>query len=413
MVKDIVALPHQKKFIYSTDTSTGLVAGFGAGKSFAGVLKTIIKKLEYPTVDVAYYLPTYADIRDIAIPKFSELLEDLGIPYKINKSDKDIYVKDRGKILLRNMSQPEGIVGYEVGYSLIDECDILPLEKMQLAYIKILGRNRSVLPDGSANQTDVVGTPEGFKWFYKTFYNTNKRLIQAKTTDNRFLPVSFIDTLKENYTETLLQAYLNGEFVNLTSGTVYNHFDRTKHVIDVPDKEYMQYFIGQDFNIGGCISTVFVEEDGKAVMIDEVESKDTFEIITKLAKYKEYAIIYPDSSSKSTSTNASSSDFDLLTKAGYKLFRASKNPFIKDRVNMANKLFSDDKIRISSKCRKTIEALEQQAYDDKGHPIKEAGAGTKDDYTDSFGYAIYHRFKNKFTDRKQQQKQMREFDVWN
>jgi hypothetical protein len=45
---------------------------------------------------------------------------------------------------------------------LIDETDILSKDKMAEVFMKIIGRNRSILPLGHINQTDVVGTPEGF-----------------------------------------------------------------------------------------------------------------------------------------------------------------------------------------------------------------------------------------------------------
>jgi hypothetical protein len=70
------------------------------------------------------------------------------------------------------MSDPERIIGYEVGYSLIDETDILSKDKMSDVFMKIIGRNRSVL--GHINQTDVVGR-EGFKWLYDFFIKKCKR----------------------------------------------------------------------------------------------------------------------------------------------------------------------------------------------------------------------------------------------
>ena len=79
-----------------------MVAGFGAGKSFAGTLKAVKKKFEYPNIDVAYYLPTYSLIKDIAFPRFNELLTYQNIPYNINKSDKDI-ITPFGRIVLRSM----------------------------------------------------------------------------------------------------------------------------------------------------------------------------------------------------------------------------------------------------------------------------------------------------------------------
>jgi hypothetical protein len=52
-------------------------------------------------------------------------------------------------------------------------------------------------------------------------------LIQAKTEENAHnLPEGYIDSLRDSYPSNLLAAYLDGEFVNLTSGSVYPEFDR-------------------------------------------------------------------------------------------------------------------------------------------------------------------------------------------
>ena len=80
---------HQHDFLFSDAIHTGLVAGFGSGKSYVGTLKTITQKLRYPGIDVAYYLPTYNLIKDIAFIRFSELLTQFNIPYTLSKSDKD------------------------------------------------------------------------------------------------------------------------------------------------------------------------------------------------------------------------------------------------------------------------------------------------------------------------------------
>ena len=77
----ITLFKHQDDFLYSEAIHTGLVAGFGSGKSFAGTLKTLSKKLAYPGIDVAYYLPTYPLIKDIAFPRFKEILEMHNVPY--------------------------------------------------------------------------------------------------------------------------------------------------------------------------------------------------------------------------------------------------------------------------------------------------------------------------------------------
>jgi hypothetical protein len=84
-------------------------------------------------------------------------------------------------------------------------------DKMAEVFMKIIGRNRSILPLGHINQTDVVGTPEGFKWLYEFFIKKtteNKAVIKAKTYDNPFC-LRDIETLKETYTTAQVDAYLN------------------------------------------------------------------------------------------------------------------------------------------------------------------------------------------------------------
>jgi hypothetical protein len=76
-----------------------------------------------PNVNCAYICRLTAN-KDIAFPKFSEQLTYNIIDSEINRSDKEIHTP-YGSILLRNMSDPDSIIGYEVGYSLIDETDIL------------------------------------------------------------------------------------------------------------------------------------------------------------------------------------------------------------------------------------------------------------------------------------------------
>ena len=80
----------QLDYMNSNKPNTGFVAGLGSGKSYAATLKTIVKKLQNPTLTVAYYLPTYPLIRDIAFSKFPEMLSEMGIEFVLNKTDKEI-----------------------------------------------------------------------------------------------------------------------------------------------------------------------------------------------------------------------------------------------------------------------------------------------------------------------------------
>lgn len=399
--KTLNVLPHQDDFIFSDAKHTGLVAGYGAGKSFAGTLKTLIKKLQNPQAKVAYYLPTYPMIRDIAFDKFPAMCEHLGLNYTLNKSNKELYIEGNGSVIFRNMAEPENIVGYEVGYSLIDECDILPKHKMDIAFQKIVARNRLPLPHGQINQIDVVGTPEGYKWFYDRFVtHADKftRLIRASTLSNKHLPQEYIDVLTETYPASKLKAYLNGEFVNLTSGTVYDSFDRQHNATDATIKPHEILHIGMDFNVMNMSGIVHVVRDDIVYAVDEICGvKDTPTMAMLIQeKYEGHMIvIYPDATGRARkSVNASQSDITILKEAGLNVQANKMNPPVKDRINAFNRLLcnsnGDRRYLVNVvKCPTLTTALEQQFYDLTGEPDKSAG---HDHVLDAAGYFVHKKF---------------------
>lgn len=393
MTLDIEVLPHQEEFIFSKAKHTGLIGGYGSGKSYAGVLKTVLKKMEYPGIDVAYYLPTYGLIKDVAFPKFKEQLDAFGIKYTLNETEK-VFTTPYGEIKLRSMDNPDTIVGYEVGYSLIDETDILPTLKMSLAFTKIIGRNRKPLPNGDVNSTDVVGTPEGFKWAYNFFVKeakANRVLIKGKTQDNPFLPDDYIPGLEDSYSPEQLEAYLNGEFINLTTGSVYRNYDRiknnTRRIVLPSDVLH----VGMDFNITKMNAVIHVEDTVFKYAVDEVANAyDTPEICglikTRYPTHK--VIIYPDSAGKARSTSGKS-DHDIIRSFGFTIRVNPTNPAVKDRVNNMNKAFVDkDGFRSylvnDEQCPNYAEALEKQTYKN-GEPDKSSGY---DHITEASGYFI-------------------------
>lgn len=400
---EIPILKHQIEFITSEETHTGLVAGFGSGKSIAATLKTVEKKKAYPGVHVAYYLPTYSLIKDIAFPNFKQILDLHEIPYELNETDK-VFKTPLGKIIMRSMDNPTNIIGYEVGYSCIDEADILQKKKMNKAFVKIAGRNRTPLPDGSKNCIDLVSTPEGFNFMYDFFVREkkpNRRLIKAKTRDNPFLPESYIETLQDIYSEQELEAYLDGEFVNLTTGTVYHAFDRKTNHSDREIQAKDKLHVGMDFNITNMSATVRVTDGKISTAVDEVTGAyDTADMIGILkGRYpKNHITVYPDASGNARNT-AGDSDIDLLKKAKFLVRVGKKNPSVRDRITTVNASFKNANAETTNyintnNCPELTEAYERLPYKN-GVPDKESGF---DHITDGDGYCVYN-IKTKTTTR--------------
>jgi len=388
----IKLLKHQRAFVVSRIKHAILVAGFGSGKTEAAVTKAVyILTSTHKKLNVGYYLPNYPLINDIAVPRFQDFFEKHNIQYKYNSSEK-VFKTKYGKILLRNMTKPETIVGYETFYAIVDEIDILPKSKAKAVFNKIIARNRQVDPKGRNNSIDLVSTPEGFNFLYNFAvkeWSTEKLLIKAKTSDNPFLPPDYIDTLAAQYTLEELTAYINGEFCNLTSGTVYKGFKRDVHNTTREALPRENLYIGMDFNVQDMSAVVYVIDSGSMFAVDEFTGVyDTKEMSRQIReRYPDNEIeINPDASCKNR-RSAGVSDYDILMEDqwNFNINIKRKNPEILNRVRSVNKSFEDGKLFVNlAKCPNFTDALEQQPYK-KGLPDKTLGI---DGVLDAGGYAV-------------------------
>lgn len=365
-----------------------------SGKSHAAVMRAISFKLRYPECSTAYYLPTYGLVRDMAFPRFAEILESLRIPYTINKTDADILVGPGGawgKIIMRTMDTPERIVAYEVADSLVDELDTLPTEKAADVWRRVMSRNRQKKRDGSPNTIGVATTPEGFRFVHRRWVqeaDEDYRIIQAPTYSNRHLPPDYIANIRKDYPPQLIDAYIEGKFVNLTSGSVYSSYDRLRCASSEAIVEGEALHIGQDFNVGAMSSVVFVPRGGAWHAVEELTGiLDTPALITTLAnRYSGHKLyMYPDASGGSRKTvNASTSDIALLRQAGITVRAPDKNPPVKDRILAMNGALGAGRLLVNARACPTFAAsLEQQAYDKNGEPDKTSG---HDHMVDAGGY---------------------------
>lgn len=404
----LIELTDPQYRLVSTDSQfPAMVAGFGAGKTNALMKRALYLKFKYPENNIAYYLPTYDLVRTIAFPRFQEELAAIGMVEKehytlVQSLTPMIKIIGAGQIILRTMDNPGRIVGYEVADSLIDELDTLKHNDARNAWQKILARNRQKKADGSKNTIAVGTTPEGFKFVYEKWKqkppSAEYELIKASTYSNRRnLPDTYIEDLLADYPESLIAAYLEGEFVNLTSGAVYPSYDRLLNASVEVIQPGEPLHIGMDFNVGKMSAIVFVQRGGFPHAVDELTGiLDTPAMIAALKRRfpNHVKFIYPDASGGSRkSNNASVSDISLLEQAGFNVLANASNPFVKDRILAVNRmLHAGDKRRLrvnADKCPMFADSLEKQAYADNGEPDKTSGF---DHTNDAGGYFIAYRF---------------------
>jgi hypothetical protein len=205
--------------------------------------------------------------------------------------------------------------------------------------------------------------------------------------------------LKASYPSNLLAAYLDGEFVNLTAGSVYPEFDRTKNASTETIQAKEALHVGMDFNVGRMSAVMHVQGGDDPHAVAELTGVlDTPAMVSLLVRrYKDAGhriIVYPDASGNSRkSNNASESDLSLLRTAGFTVSVNPLNPAIKDRVLSMNGMIHKEgqrRYRVNPQhCPPLVESLEKQAYEKNGEPDKASGL---DHIVDAAGYFIAYRY---------------------
>ena len=396
--------PGQLDFVNDQETEIiGLSAGYGAGKTRSLCAKAVQLAISNQGFTGAVMEPTAPLIRDIWQNDFETFLENYGIPYTLRQSplpEYSLHLPDgESRILCRSFENWSRIIGLNLAWVLADEIDTVSPSIADRAFPRILARLRS----GNQRQFGVASTPEGFNWLYKTFGSneakkkSDRRLIKMRTYDNPHLPADFITRLEENYESGLLQAYLNGEFCNITTGIVYSRFSRSTHVIEErPNIENEPLRIGIDFNIGNTNAVIGLAIGDSMTIFDEINASYDTDSLAKEIKSRypfNKIYIYPDASGGNRSTNATKTDIQILESYGFINQSAASNPPIRDRVNSVQRLFEDGRgnirLKIHSSAKKLIECLELQSYTEKGDPDKEAGY---DHMVDALGYICWRLF---------------------
>ena len=404
----------QAKFFSLTCKYPAFVGGFGTGKTETLAVCAFRDARTSSDALIALYEPTYDLIRLILAPRMEDKLSEYGIRYKYNKSENIIYTSSGGigDFVLRTLDNPARIVGYESYRAHIDEIDTLKKAKAQEAWLKIIARNRQKPKNvkNPFNKVSAYTTPEGFNFVYEKWFKNPKagyEMVQASTLSNPFLPDDYVDSLKSSYSSQLIDAYIEGKFVNLKAGTIYHPFNRKLNHSDEVLTERDTLYIGMDFNVGKMAAIVHIKRNGLPIAVDElINIYDTPAMIEAIKeRYLKYSngtyiktreiYIYPDASGDSRKTvKASKTDIAQLREAGFTVIVDHANPPVKDRINSMNAMFlnSDGQRRYlvnTDKCKRYTECLEEQAWTDNGEPDK---SSDNDHPNDAAGYFIVKEF---------------------
>jgi PBSX family phage terminase large subunit len=217
--------------------------------------------------------------------------------------------------------------------------------------------------------------PEASKgWIYKYFVEQkpdNYRLIQAPTTQNKFLASDYVESLKEIYDPEYYRINVLGEFGDYTSGLVVKNFT-VDNVADLHYQDDMDLHLTWDFNVDPMSCILAHRYGGKVFFFDEfvLENSTTIDtinaVIRKYPNHKANIIINGDASGDNRSTQSEWSNYVQIRNAlrrhykynGIHLHVRPSNPRIKHRIASFNALVKDcygnRKIFVDKKCEKLL-----------------------------------------------------------
>lgn len=291
----------------------------------------------------------------------------------------------------------EKILGNEYSTIYFNECSQIEYSSIQIARTRLAEKN--ILKKKTYYDQNPPTKSHWSYWLFEKKIDPIDEVPLENPEDYASMimnPQDNIENIDEEYLNLLSKMpekernrFLLGLYNDESDGQVYYAFRREQHVTNI-EKDIGTIFIGMDFNVDPMTATIIQYLDNCIYVLDEVylNNSDTFKM-TEALKQKGYsgALIIPDSTGANRKTSGHS-DFKILQDAGFKIV-PTRNPFVMDRVNNVNRLFSNNKIFIDPKCKKLINDLEKVSW--KDNKLDQSGENKHLTHiSDSLGYACWH-----------------------
>jgi len=356
-------LPGQRSWWDLSNFYRFLVGGFGSGKTYIGGLRCIYLSYVNQGIPGEYVSPSYKMAKKTVIPTINAIADRAGMNYRFHKSDSKYTFYDwGGEFWIGSGDDPDSLKGPNLAWAGIDE----PFIQKREVFDEMDRRVR--VDEAQQQELFLTGTPEQLNWGYDLITDDlfDIGLITALTKDNIHISPTYYDRLYKTYTPAQRKAFLEGKFVNLTQGRVYDQWDRFQHFIDYEIKG-AEVCAGVDFNVDYMTAEIFYKGNGWVHFFDEIRldyDSNSFELAKQLRKkYPKMINIYPDATGDFRKTSSTKTDHQIFRDKGFKLHAYPQNPKVKDRVNVVNSMIMNGNFTVQpGKCPWLVRDLERNIW---------------------------------------------------
>lgn len=411
-VVEVPLLPAQADALCADEPWVGYFGGIGAGKTHLLCYWMGRRALEYPQGVHVVTALTYDQLALVIEPRLIETFADWGVAAELKTGPRRILLDTGAQVICRSVDRPEPLRGIEIDSLGADEFDFYKPEAVRV----LVGRLRGRRADRA--RMLVCSSPNGYREGYRMFakepserpeLRASRRLVQARTRDNWFLPEEYVGELEAAYASVsgLCEQELEGRFVNIGSRAICPTFDRTRHVRELKLDPLAPTFVALDWNVGKIACLVAQEAAGEIRIVREIRRAMTQALAEALIETLTFRRtngqpwipteieIHGDAgqgAERSVQTGRTVWDDFLTRVAALRPRRAwpTSNPRVVERVVATTTAFEKLPIFIDPSCVETIADLEQCQWAKDGAGIDDSNP-ERGHCFDALGYYIHRR----------------------
>lgn len=372
------------------------------GKSFISFALAFIKACE-PNRKILIVAPNYS-LTEIGWREVKKYIKQFGLTVdKDNAKDKEIILANGTLIKLASVNNADSAVGRSYDLIVFDEAALS--DKGGEAFMVAL---RPTL-DKPNSKAIFISTPRGSNYF-KDFFEMGKSddpdlanwvSIHATYRDNPRASKEDIDQARKTNSDAFFRQEYEADF-SVFEGRIYEEFEYDKHVADLSEMQFGDEYttiMGIDHGYKDPTASVVIkynEDTDVYYIVDEYQARTA--VTSEHAKaFQRQIDMYGDDNGEVDIIycDSAAAQFRADLAQEYDIGSAAAKKSVKEGIGHVASLVAQDKIIISSSCRKTIDMFMNYKWDSKEGLQKERPL--HDQYShlaDSVRYAIYSYGRN-------------------
>ncbi len=358
---------------YKLGTPEVLLSGsYGSSKSILLAHLAVTHCLEWKYARVCICRRALPDLKRTI---FQEILEHIqedmveGVDYTVNTTSASIkFLKTGSEIISMTWADKRYKKGRSLRLSMLIIEELTENDEDDFEAFKTLKARLRRLPAVKENILICATNPDDpntvwYEYFIKSQPHKNRFVFYSVTEDNPFLDPVYIQQLYEDLDALSVERYLKGRWVSVKGKGIYHQYDEAIHFRKNETYKFdktLPIDISWDFNIGDgkplsvmlgqydpktetfhTAITVALESIGTSVMLDELASREIFELEHKFR-------IYGDATGEARTTKSIHSDYDIIkkflqnyvtkkdTKLSFEMKVPRSNPPVRTRHNKVN-----------------------------------------------------------------------------